>query len=218
MVNSYVVIDIELLPLFSTAFIFFSKILCSVEVSFRGRLDFSKSLCHFTSIMAPELTKKICMLGPYSVGKTSLVKQFVHGIFSEKYLVTIGVKIDKKELVIQDQKLKLMLWDIAGEEDEFSIPLSYLKGSDGCILVMDGTRPETIDQAIDIEARARQVIGDIPLVRVINKSDLTEQWQITPDDMDQLETQGPVVRSSARLGTGVEELFFTLSRQMLNRL
>lgn len=157
------------------------------------------------------------MLGPYSVGKTSLVKQFVHGIFSEKYLVTIGVKIDKKEVTVQNHTVKLMLWDIAGEEDEFSIPPSYLKGSDGCILVMDGTRPETIDQARDIQERTIQTAGNIPIVRVINKSDLREQWSIHQSVIDQLEKTGPVIISSAMLGTGVEEAFFSLTRQIVNK-
>ncbi len=181
-----------------------------------GRLlDLSVSLCQVTGIMKPVLSKKICMIGPYSVGKTSLVKHFVHGIFSEKYLVTIGVKIDKKEITVGDQTLKLMLWDIAGEEDGFSIPLSYLKGSDGCLLVMDGTRPETIDQAMDILNKSKKVMGDIPMIPVINKSDLKEQWSIVQKDMEKIKTGTSVIKSSAKLGEGVEEAFHSLARLIL---
>ena len=60
--------------------------------------------------------KKICMLGTFAVGKTSLVAQFVHDIFSEKYLTTIGVKITKKSLELGGQPIELLLWDLNGED------------------------------------------------------------------------------------------------------
>ncbi len=158
------------------------------------------------------------MLGAYSVGKTSLVKHFVHGIFSEKYLITIGVKIDKKIITVGEQEVKLMLWDIAGEEDEFAIPLSYLKGSDACLLVIDGTRPETVDQAIDIHGRAKETIGDIPIVAVINKTDLTQEWRLDQAGIDKLKQQNwSIIKSSAKLGTGVEEAFIELVGQILSK-
>jgi len=167
-------------------------------------------------LMKPVLSKKICMLGAYSVGKTSLVKHFVHGIFSEKYLITIGVKIDKKTIMVDDQEFKLLLWDIAGEEDGFNIPLSYLKGSDAFLLVIDGTRPETLDQAIDIHARTKEAIDNIPIVAVVNKADLTQEWRFDQTAVDRLKRQNwPIIKSSAKLGTGVEEAFRELVRQIL---
>ena len=65
------------------------------------------------------IQKKICMLGAFAVGKTSLVKQYVSGIFSEKYHTTVGVKIDKKMVEVDGQSMTLILWDLHGE-DEFS--------------------------------------------------------------------------------------------------
>ena len=69
------------------------------------------------------IKKKICMLGAFSVGKTSLVKQFVDSIFSEKYQTTIGVKIDKKTLVAKGFEVNLILWDLPGEDDFQSIQI-----------------------------------------------------------------------------------------------
>lgn len=181
-------------------------------------IDLNRWVCHPLAIMKPALTKKICMLGPYSVGKTSLVKKFVHGIFSDKYLVTIGVKIDKKEILINDQTLKLMLWDIAGEEDEFAIPLSYLKGCDGCLLVMDGTRPETLELAADILERSKIVMGDVPVIWVINKSDLADQWCSLRNELERFNVKSNFVETSAKLGTGVEESFSMLARQMIEKV
>ena len=79
------------------------------------------------------------MLGGFAVGKTSLVRRFVHSIFSDKYHTTIGVIIHKKTVLIDGHEINLLLWDIGGEEEIFPIPASYLKGSAGYLL---GTRTD----------------------------------------------------------------------------
>ena len=158
------------------------------------------------------------MVGSYGVGKTSLVKRFVHSIFSEKYQITIGVKIDKKTVIMDDKEIKLLLWDIAGEEEAFSIPPSYLKGSDGYILVIDGTRMNTYEQAIDIQKRIQQDIGDTPFVVVLNKSDLVDDWELGKEVLDDMRQRNwLVIKGSAKLGTGVEETFNTIVRNMLDQ-
>jgi GTPase SAR1 family protein len=78
----------------------------------------------------------------WGVGKTSLVQQFVSSIYEDKYHATLGVKVDKKVLSLANSQIKLMLWDMA-EAKKYSIPMHYLKGSAGYMLVIDGTRAET---------------------------------------------------------------------------
>lgn len=158
------------------------------------------------------------MVGSYGVGKTSLVKRFVHSIFSEKYHITIGVKIDKKTVIMDNQEIKLLLWDIAGEEDAFTIPPSYVKGSDGYLLVIDGTRMNTYEQAIDIQKRIREAMGDIPFIVVLNKSDLVDDWELGEDILDDMRQRNwMVIKGSAKLGTGVEEAFDAIVREMLDQ-
>src|SRR5260221_1250725 len=91
--------------------------------------------------------KKICVLGGFGVGKTSLVKRYVQSIFSEAYLTTVGVKIDKKTVDLSDRIVHLILWDVAGEDDISSLRMSYLHGSAGYVLVADGTRRSTLEVA-----------------------------------------------------------------------
>ena len=79
----------------------------------------------------PMVQKKICMLGGFSVGKTSLVKRYVQSVFSEAYLTTVGVKIDKKTVDLPGKTVNLILWDLAGEDDIASLRMSYLRGSAG---------------------------------------------------------------------------------------
>jgi len=152
------------------------------------------------------------------VGKTSLVRRFVYSIFSDKYHSTIGVKIDKKTVQADGQKVHLLLWDIAGEEEYFSVPTSYIRGSDGYLLVVDGTRRNTLDQAMDLQQRAQDTLGEAPLVVIFNKTDLVDEWQLDENVVKELRQRNwPVLHSSAKLGTGVEDAFNKLTREMLRR-
>jgi small GTP-binding protein len=162
------------------------------------------------------IQKKICMVGASAVGKTSLVSRFVKSIYSDIYHATIGVKIDKKTLTVGEQELSLMLWDIAGEDEFQKITTSYLKGSSGYILVVDGTRKETLSRAIELQARVEEAIGPAPFVVLINKSDLEKQWEVTPEMIKQLSEKGwTVMLGSAKTGLGVEDAFLALGKAIL---
>src|SRR5271167_1211263 len=128
--------------------------------------------------MNATLQKKICMLGGFSVGKTSLVKRYVESVFSETYLTTVGVKIDKKIVDLPDRIVSLILWDLAGEDDISSLRMSYLRGSAGYVLVADGTRSSTLEVALSLRQRVEADYGPLPFVLLLNKSDLKEQWAI----------------------------------------
>src|SRR5512134_1130690 len=110
------------------------------------------------------LQKKICMLGAFGVGKTSLVRRYVQSIFSETYLTTVGVKIDKKTVMVGTQPVLMLLWDIAGEDDVSPIRTSYLRGAAGYFLIADGTRAETLEVASSIQSRVASEIGPVPFL------------------------------------------------------
>ena len=99
------------------------------------------------------IQKKICMLGTFAVGKTSLVQRFVQSIFSEKYLTTVGVKIDKKKMTVDGQDVTLILWDLHGDDDFQRLQMTYLRGASGFFLVADGTRRETLPHALALRMR-----------------------------------------------------------------
>ncbi|MFB3922916.1 MAG: Rab family GTPase [Terriglobia bacterium] len=164
------------------------------------------------------IQKKICMLGSFSVGKTSLVRRFVESIFSDAYLTTVGVKIDKKQVEVDGQNLTLMLWDIYGEDEFQKLRMSYLRGASGFLLVVDGTRRDTLDKALAIKQEADKALGIVHSVLVLNKCDLAEQWEIESEREETLVRQGwTVVRTSAKTGQGVEEVFTELARAMLRK-
>ncbi len=92
------------------------------------------------------IQKKICMVGVFATGKTSLVQQFIYSKFSEKYHSTVGVKIDRKEVILAGTQVNLLLWDLAGQDKFQTVQGSYLRGSSGIFFVVDGTRRETLDE------------------------------------------------------------------------
>jgi small GTP-binding protein len=162
--------------------------------------------------MTAVLQKKICMLGGFSVGKTSLVKRYVQSVFSETYLTTVGVKIDKKTVELSDRIVNLILWDLAGEDDINSFRMTNMRGAAGYVLVADGTRPSTLDVALSLRQRVEADHGSLPFVLLLNKSDLTEQWAIGDADVAGLRQNGWWVQpSSARTGEGVEDAFKDLA-------
>jgi small GTP-binding protein len=162
--------------------------------------------------MTVTVQKKICMLGAFSVGKTSLVRRYVQSTFSETYLTTVGVKVDKKTVDLPDRTVNLILWDLAGEDDIASLRMSYLRGAAGYVLVADGTRHLTLDVAISLRQRVEKDYGSMPFVLLLNKNDLKDQWTVPDSEFLDLERGGWWVRpTSARTGEGVEEAFMDLA-------
>jgi small GTP-binding protein len=164
------------------------------------------------------LKKKIAMLGAFAVGKTSLVQRYVHSIFTERYQTTIGVKIDQKNLRIHDTDVTLMLWDLYGDDDFMKMKPSYLIGSSGYLLVADGTRSETFNVALRLHEMARETTKDAPFILLINKSDLSDSWEIEQETLNRLEQKGwKIMLTSAKDGIMVEEAFNLLTQMILEK-
>lgn len=162
------------------------------------------------------IQKKISMLGAFATGKTSMVQQFVHSMFSEKYHTTVGVKVDKKEVKLDAGSMNLILWDLAGEDEFQKVQTSYLRGSSGYIFVVDGTRAGTLDHTLELRKTVREMVGDAPSVLALNKADLKADWDLHADAIDGLaKPEWHVLRTSAKTGEGVEEAFLWLARQMV---
>jgi small GTP-binding protein len=162
------------------------------------------------------IQKKVCMLGSFSVGKTSLVRRFVESIFSEQYHTTIGVKVDKKVVKSGGQDVTLVLWDIHGEDVFQKMQMNYLRGMSGYLLVADGTRKQTLEDALGLSERVAGVVGKVPAILVLNKADLSEQWEIDPAREKQIAESGwKIFRTSAKTGAAVEDAFAELTQAVV---
>lgn len=161
------------------------------------------------------IQKKVCMVGVFGTGKTSLVQRFVNSMFSERYLSTVGVKIDRKPLDLDGTALSLVLWDLAGRDGQEDISPSYLRGAHAVLYVADGTRKETWEQLPELRALAREAAGEVPELLALNKSDLADRWALGPGEEKALAGSWDLLRTSAKTGVGVEEAFQRLGRATL---
>ena len=152
--------------------------------------------------------RKLCMLGDFGVGKTSLVSRFVRSTFSEKYLTTVGVKVDTKEIALPNGVVsKLVIWDIAGRSNLDALNMTYLRGASALLLVADGTRERSLHAALNLLMQSRTLLPDAIVALAVNKLDLVEQWEVAPAAIAELRRTLPVHETSARTGAGVEGVF-----------
>jgi len=164
------------------------------------------------------VTSKVCIVGDFAVGKTSVVERFVHKHFSEKYLTTVGVKVDTKEIgqPVHGVTHKLVIWDVAGSDRFGHTEFAYLRGASGFIFVADGTRSKTLHTVDDLRQQIHEQYGPAPCVLLVNKSDLTTQWEVSDERLRKLGTDyGHIYITSAKTGDAVEAAMTELSQQII---
>lgn len=154
------------------------------------------------------------MLGAPSVGKTSLVRRYVHSVFSEEYHSTLGVKVDRKAVALPDAVVNMLVWDVHGEGDGLTVPTGYLTGASAALFVFDSNRQATIGVAAELRERLFEVSPNALVVPVANKSDLDIDW---PDLASAIGAGGfsSPVRSSAKTGEGVDEAFLRVAEHLV---
>lgn len=167
-----------------------------------------------------QLSKKVVMLGDFSVGKTSLICRYVENAFRDEYLTTIGVKISRKSVVLEAREttVQLLIWDIEGQTGIKTIPSHYLVGASGGIVVADATRPDTVASVAGHVAHFRDVNPGSPVLVAVNKTDLVPDVQtlLTQPDTG---WEGVVrtLMTSAKSGEQVEALFRALAEAVSAR-
>ena len=163
--------------------------------------------------------RKVVMIGAGGSGKTALVNRFLTHKFSEQYIVTIGSQFAVKKVTVQDNGrdviVKLLVWDLAGQERFDFIRESYYRGSKGALLVFDTTRKSTFIELEKWIAETENALGlRIPIILLANKVDLAEQRVITTEmGKTFTEEHGLVgyLETSALSGQNVEEAFKMLA-------
>ncbi len=166
------------------------------------------------------LTSKICVVGDFAVGKTSVVERFVNNQFSEKYLSTVGVKIDTKEIEFPEKNVaqKLVIWDVAGSDRFGHTEFAYLRGANGYIFVADGTRPTTLGSVDNLREQITGRFGPAPAVMLVNKKDLVADWAVSDERFEMLaDVYEDVYRTSAKTGDAVEHALTRLAEKIIEQ-
>ena len=154
------------------------------------------------------VTSKVCVVGDFAVGKTSVCERFVNNQFSDKYLSTVGVKIDTKEIEFPSLGVahKLVIWDVAGADEFGPKEFAYLRGASGYIYVADGTRPETLAVVEHLHSQVTSKYGKAPFVLLVNKRDLTKEWSIDDEYLNAVtDAYQNVYKTSAKTGDDVDK-------------
>jgi small GTP-binding protein len=161
---------------------------------------------------------KVCLMGDFAVGKTSLIRRFTESRFSESYLSTIGIRVSRKTLEISGSStLTLLIWDTAGSEPFTTVVRSYYRGSRGAALVCDVTRPETVASLTRYAGEFHAVNPSVPLIVMANKIDLRSERAVSGEHLEEIAAMldAPLFFTSARTGEGVEVAFQALGQSIM---
>jgi len=160
------------------------------------------------------------VVGDFAVGKTSVIERFVNNQFSDKYLTTVGVKIDTKEVSLAERSIavKLIIWDVAGAEEFGAKEFAYLRGASGFLFVADGTREHTLTSAQNLRKQIGEKYGVLPAVLLLNKRDLSGMWRVGDEKIESLKSDfDEVYRTSAKTGDDVEVALTAIANLIVSR-
>ncbi|MHA1380212.1 MAG: Rab family GTPase [Candidatus Helarchaeota archaeon] len=174
---------------------------------------------------------KLIMVGSGGVGKTSLIKKYVENTFSESYKETIGVNILIKDLQIDNKRVQLLCWDVAGQEKFGRVRQMYYRGASAAMVVFDLTKPSSYLAVPDFVQDFRNIQGDVPLILIGNKIDLRSEMEKVPkslmkDDLAPVPTEKGLemkelikaidyIETSAKTGELVQQAFEKLARKLV---
>lgn len=170
------------------------------------------------------IAKKICLVGDFAVGKTSLIRRFVDRQFSDRYLTTVGMKLSRKTINLQrdgdrDKQVDLLIWDLEGQTQFKGIAPTYLQGSAGGILVGDVTRPETIQSLENHIQLFSRINPKGSIIITLNKIDLVSDKKLEKLVEDcQSKDNSQIINcylTSAKTGTKVDEMFLELATNIV---
>ncbi|OGS42022.1 MAG: hypothetical protein A3K67_04380 [Euryarchaeota archaeon RBG_16_62_10] len=169
---------------------------------------------------------KICLVGDVGVGKTSLIRRYVLDVFDDKYIATIGTKVTKREIVVNDsksgapQKIVLLIWDIMGQPSFREVLReAYFYGVEGALAVCDVTSKESLGELRYWIKAMSATTGKVPIVFLGNKCDLREETRIPYQDLEVFakKHESPALLTSAKTGYNVEQSFTTLVDMIVDR-
>ena len=169
------------------------------------------------------ISQKICLIGDFAVGKTSLVRRFIEDKFSDRYLTTIGVKVSRKSVVVKSsQQVNLLVWDIEGQTKQKSISTTYLQGARGAIIVGDLTRNETLKHLSNHLQLFSEVNPQGKIIIALNKSDLITVEKLNKlielYNCDRYEQVLNTYTTSAKTGQYVNTMFDKLATRIIEKI
>ena len=170
---------------------------------------------------------KIIVVGDPSVGKTTLIRKYTTGGFEKDYIATLGAQFSNYEENLEGKKVRLFIWDLAGQETFEFMRHKFYKGSSGAIIVFSHA-PEELESFDHIEMWLKELkkyCGDIPIALFGNKIDLINEKELVSNEekvnsdfnVGKFVNERKIIeyfKTSALTGQGVIESFQKLVREL----
>ena len=160
---------------------------------------------------------KILLVGDSSVGKTTLLLQYVDGKFSENHITTIGVEYKDKEITVNNRKINLQIWDTSGQERYQSITKNFYRNADGILFVFDVTNEESFNHIKNWLMTSEDVEKNFKKIMVGNKIDLEDKIVINKEKADKFAEKKNMkcFLTSAKDGINVDTIFQEIAELVL---
>lgn len=167
-----------------------------------------------------EISLKVVIVGNGAVGKSSMIQRFCKGTYTRDYKKTIGVDFLEREIEIDGEDVRLMLWDTAGQEEFDAITAAYYRGAHACVLAYSATDRDSFDAIPSWKVKVENECGEIPTVLVQNKMDLVDECVIEPDEAERLSRSlaCKLLRTSVKEDVGVTTVFRHLASRCLHEM
>uniref|UniRef100_A0A7S4NVZ5 Ras-related protein Rab-2A n=1 Tax=Paramoeba aestuarina TaxID=180227 RepID=A0A7S4NVZ5_9EUKA len=163
---------------------------------------------------------KYIIVGDTSTGKSCLLLQFTDRRFQPIHDLTIGVEFGSRTIEIDGNRVKLQIWDTAGQEKFRSITRSYYRGAAGALLLYDITRRETFDHLTTWLEDCRQYSNERIVITLIgNKCDLEHKREVSVEEGKAFAEKHGLnfLETSAKTAENVDEAFMSSARQIYEK-
>ncbi len=167
-----------------------------------------------------DYTFKIMLLGEPGVEKTSLAQKYCFDLFNPSTRLTVGVDFYVKTIELGGKKIKLQIWDVAGEERFKFLLSTYCLGANAAMIIYDITNPKTLNQIPEWSKVVRKKESDIPIMLIGNKLDLEEISELNREDGIKIVKKynlSSYSEISTKTGQNVEKSFEVLTEFLLNQ-
>lgn len=167
-----------------------------------------------------EIAIKVVVVGNGAVGKSSMIQRYCKGIFTKDYKKTIGVDFLERQIEVNGEDIRLMLWDTAGQEEFDAITKAYYRGAQACVLAFSTVDRDSFEAIESWKRKVEDEVGEIGMVIVQNKIDLIDDALIQPEEAEALakKLRMRFYRTSVKDNLNVDEVFRYLAEKYLHQL
>ncbi|KAL5022034.1 hypothetical protein ScPMuIL_001189 [Solemya velum] len=167
-----------------------------------------------------ETAIKVVVVGNGAVGKSSMIQRYCKGIFTRDYKKTIGVDFLERQIEVNDEDVRLMLWDTAGQEEFDAITKAYYRGAQACVLAFSTVDRDSFDAVESWKRKVEDEVGTIAMVIVQNKIDLIDDAVVQPNEAEALAKKLRLrfYRTSVKDNLNVDEVFRYLAEKYIDEM